>query len=116
MDWPAKEAQSMSPQAIDSSTPATPPELLATTNDDVVRAVVQIYDVQFRQDAEQHDRQEISTVLVGDKGLYWPRHQEHMVWLPADLITFQEPPKVGKVITIQLSRWLAAKKGLNYNG
>ena len=78
------------------------------SDEDIVDIHVKVYHVKCE------DR-EPDSFLVGDHGLKYPKHEEHMHWIPKGLVyKISEPDPTTGMQTISIPRWLAAKKGFKY--
>lgn len=78
------------------------------SDEDIVQIIVKIY-------CTNHEHGEPTAYLVGERGMYYPKHEGSMIWLPKGLIHAISAPADDGTQIIKIPRWLSAKKGLKYH-
>lgn len=77
------------------------------SDEDLVQVVVKIYNTTCQDN-------EPTAFLVGERGMYFPKHQDHMTWIPKGLVYGISQPADDGTQKIIIPRWFAVKKSLKY--
>lgn len=77
------------------------------SDEDIVTVTIKVYNTSCED-------KEPTAFLVGERGMYYPKHESSMVWLPKGLVLNMTAPADDGTQQIQIPRWLATKKGLKY--